>query len=218
MGTFANNRKPWKPDEEAILLEFMRNSDKTLREVSDAMGRTPMAILLRTRILVGIDARQQGDSGVAYMHSQIWSDAEDYYLKTQFLKGIPVNVLANHFDRTPQAVIAHIYKVLTDEGELNNTYQRIKKLRKVSAQESPKIDPFAPGYYRHFKGNYYQLIEVAKHSETLEPMVVYRALYGDRGLWVRPASMWNEIVDKPEYKGPRFVKVEESEVPDESKK
>ncbi len=46
-----------------------------------------------------------------------------------------------------------------------------------------------PGKYRHFKGNLYEVIGVANHSETLEPMVVYRALYGDGGLWVRPASM-----------------------------
>ena len=62
-----------------------------------------------------------------------------------------------------------------------------------------------PGIYRHFKGNRYEVVGMAKHSETLEPMVVYRALYGEGGLWVRPAAMWNEIVDKPEYRGPRFV-------------
>ena len=66
-----------------------------------------------------------------------------------------------------------------------------------------------PGIYRHFKGNRYEVIGVASHSETMEPMVVYRALYGEGGLWVRPAAMWNELVDKENYHGPRFVKVEE---------
>ncbi len=61
-----------------------------------------------------------------------------------------------------------------------------------------------PGIYRHFKGNLYEVIGTASHSETLEPMVVYRALYGAQGLWVRPASMWNEWVDKEAYHGPRF--------------
>lgn len=61
-----------------------------------------------------------------------------------------------------------------------------------------------PGKYRHFKGMEYELIGIARHSETLEPMVVYRALYGDGGLWVRPAAMWDEIVDKEGYIGPRF--------------
>ncbi|MBQ0018501.1 MAG: DUF1653 domain-containing protein, partial [Clostridiales bacterium] len=50
------------------------------------------------------------------------------------------------------------------------------------------------GKYRHYKGNYYELIGMARHSETLEDMVVYRALYGEMGLWVRPASMWSELV------------------------
>ena len=66
-----------------------------------------------------------------------------------------------------------------------------------------------PGKYRHFKGNEYELIGIASHSETMEPMVVYRALYGEQGLWVRPLSMWNEIVDKDGYHGPRFRPVDE---------
>ena len=55
---------------------------------------------------------------------------------------------------------------------------------------------FQPGRYRHFKGNEYELLYVARHSETMEEMVVYRALYGEGGLWVRPASMWNETVER----------------------
>ncbi len=62
-----------------------------------------------------------------------------------------------------------------------------------------------PGKYRHFKGNLYELMGTARHSETLEEMVVYRALYGDQGLWVRPAAMWNEVVEKENYHGPRFI-------------
>lgn len=52
------------------------------------------------------------------------------------------------------------------------------------------------GRYRHFKGNEYEVLYIAKHSETLEPMVVYKALYGDGGVWVRPAEMWNETVTR----------------------
>ena len=65
------------------------------------------------------------------------------------------------------------------------------------------------GRYRHFKGGEYEVLGIALHSETQEPMVVYRALYGERGLWVRPASMWSEPVDRDGYSGPRFVLVEE---------
>lgn len=68
-----------------------------------------------------------------------------------------------------------------------------------------------PGIYRHFKGNLYELVGIAKHSETLEPMVVYRALYGEGGLWVRPAAMWREQVDRDGYRGPRFQFLNDSE-------
>lgn len=67
------------------------------------------------------------------------------------------------------------------------------------------------GKYRHFKGGEYELLFIAKHSETLEPMVVYRALYGEGGLWVRPASMWTEQVCRDGYEGPRFQYVGETE-------
>ena len=67
-----------------------------------------------------------------------------------------------------------------------------------------------PGKYRHFKGNYYEVMGVAHHSETMEEMVVYRALYAEHGLWVRPASMWEEVVDRDGYHGLRFQYVEEA--------
>ena len=60
------------------------------------------------------------------------------------------------------------------------------------------------GKYRHFKGNEYEVLYVAKHSETLEETVVYRALYGDGGVWVRPAVMWEEEVERNGKKLKRF--------------
>lgn len=68
-----------------------------------------------------------------------------------------------------------------------------------------------PGRYRHFKGNEYEVVGVARHSETMEDMVVYRALYGDGGLWVRPAAMWTETVERDGYSGLRFVPVEDGQ-------
>ena len=62
-----------------------------------------------------------------------------------------------------------------------------------------------PGRYRHFKGREYEVIGVAKHSETLEEMVVYRQLYGEHGLWVRPASMWEETVERDGKTYKRFT-------------
>ena len=66
-----------------------------------------------------------------------------------------------------------------------------------------------PGRYRHFKGNEYEVLCIARHSETTEPMVVYRALYGDGGVWVRPADMWNEEVVRDGVAHRRFTKIGE---------
>ena len=68
-----------------------------------------------------------------------------------------------------------------------------------------------PGLYRHFKGGLYRVEGVARHSETLEEMVVYRALYGEGGLWARPAAMWNETVTHEGVLQPRFAPVKEGE-------
>ena len=57
------------------------------------------------------------------------------------------------------------------------------------------MEEIKAGRYRHFKGNEYEVLFMAHHSETLEEMVVYRALFGDGGVWVRPARMWNEEVE-----------------------
>ena len=65
-----------------------------------------------------------------------------------------------------------------------------------------------PGRYRHFKGNEYEVLDIARHSETEEPMVVYRALYGERGIWVRPAAMWNEVIERDGKKFRRFERIE----------
>ena len=65
------------------------------------------------------------------------------------------------------------------------------------------------GIYRHYKGNCYELLDIATHSETLEKMVVYKSLYGDGRIWVRPAHMWDEMVEMNGEKVKRFTLVEE---------
>lgn len=63
------------------------------------------------------------------------------------------------------------------------------------------------GKYRHFKGQEYEVIAIAKHSETLEEMVVYKALYGAGDVWVRPVSMWEDVVTKDGKTFKRFEKI-----------
>ena len=69
-----------------------------------------------------------------------------------------------------------------------------------------------PGAYRHYKGNLYEVVDVATHSETEERLVIYRALYGERGLWVRPLEMFTETVEVDGQTVPRFALVDEKPV------
>lgn len=71
------------------------------------------------------------------------------------------------------------------------------------------MESIKPGRYRHFKGKEYEVLGVARHSETEEDLVVYRALYGDFGLWVRSVSMWNETVERDGKTFRRFTYIGE---------
>ena len=71
------------------------------------------------------------------------------------------------------------------------------------------MESIKPGHYRHFKGKEYEVLGVARHSETEDELVVYRALYGDFGLWVRPARMWNETVERDGKTFRRFTYIGE---------
>jgi hypothetical protein len=77
----------------------------------------------------------------------------------------------------------------------------------MNDQDLPPLIVTPTGLYRHYKGGQYEVIDTARHSETLEPMTVYRALYGAHGLWVRPAAMFNEQVLIDGVMQPRFVKI-----------
>lgn len=68
-----------------------------------------------------------------------------------------------------------------------------------------------PGRYRHFKGKEYEVLYIATYSETREEMVVYRALYGERGVWVRPARMWNEVIERDGKTYRRFTYIGEGD-------
>jgi len=76
----------------------------------------------------------------------------------------------------------------------------------------PELSPrVPPGLYRHYRGGLYRVIDTVRHSETLEPMTLYQALYGQQGLWVRPAAMFQERVDVGGRSVPRFSPVNEAD-------
>ena len=67
-------------------------------------------------------------------------------------------------------------------------------------------------YYRHFKGNIYRVLHIAKHTETLEDMVVYQAMYGDRDIWVRPKAMFEEVIERDGKTFRRFEPITEADM------
>ena len=76
-------------------------------------------------------------------------------------------------------------------------------------EDLPPLIQTPPGLYRHYKGGLYAVLGTARHSETLEPMTLYRALYGAQGLWVRPAAMFDECVEHEGHKQLRFNRIGE---------
>ncbi|WP_353233614.1 DUF1653 domain-containing protein [Diaphorobacter ruginosibacter] len=74
-------------------------------------------------------------------------------------------------------------------------------------EKLPPLLVIEPGVYRHYKGNLYEVIDTVRHSETLESLTLYRALYGERGLWVCPSAMFGENVQIDGKTLPRFARV-----------
>ncbi|WP_460480058.1 DUF1653 domain-containing protein [Comamonas humi] len=81
----------------------------------------------------------------------------------------------------------------------------------MTDDDLPPLTPTPTGLYRHYKGGRYEVLATVRHSETREPMTLYRALYGERGLWVRPAAMFNESVVIDGLEQPRFARCPEDE-------
>ena len=82
---------------------------------------------------------------------------------------------------------------------------RLLSLDAMSDALPPLIET-SPGLYRHYKGLLYEVVGTVRHSETLEAMTLYRAMYGEKGLWVRPAAMFNEEVVIDGIRQPRFTR------------
>jgi len=99
-----------------------------------------------------------------------------------------------------------------EKQKVHLTQPHMDVIREIKSKycNSSEVEMLPQGRYRHYKGNEYELLSVSSHSETLEPMVVYKALYGAFGTWVRPASMWNEKVEVGGKIVPRFELVEEN--------
>jgi len=73
----------------------------------------------------------------------------------------------------------------------------------------PPLPEAKPGRYRHYKGGEYEVVGVVRHSETLEPLVLYRPLYNQTGLWVRPYEIFFELIEIDGQAQPRFARLQE---------
>ena len=99
----------------------------------------------------------------------------------------------------------------TEPGQIMDDRMEPNRRQYTIPAYEEAVATIPPGRYRHFKGREYEVIAVARHSETEEPMVVYRALYGDGGVWVRPAGMWNETVARGGQTYRRFYRLDRIE-------
>jgi hypothetical protein len=79
------------------------------------------------------------------------------------------------------------------------------------SESLPLLIETPSGRYRHYKGGLYEVVGTARHSETLEPMTLYRALYGKHGLWVRPAAMFGEEITYEGVRQPRFARISDKQ-------
>ena len=148
----------------------------------------------------------------------------DTKLRKDLRIGMKVAVVLKRDQPTGKRTIGHIKRILTNSPshphgikvmlEEEDQVGRVQEVLQPDGLSSPEMPDeqekpqqgkekteellplpnFPTGLYRHMKGKESRLLAVARHSETLEPMVVYQALYGERGIWVRPARMWDEMV------------------------
>lgn len=119
--------------------------------------------------------------------------------------GCPEQFREVHFAKAEKKQRYALLKARLEERMMETPAAREDAEPALSFEEAAAAIP--PGRYRHFKGNEYEVLTIARHSETAEPMVVYRALYGEGGVWVRPASMWNETVERDGRRFKRFERV-----------
>ncbi len=115
-----------------------------------------------------------------------------------FADSLPSSYGLHEFGREEESIKIGNYQIFESD---------IKTIEILPTYEEA-VKSIPPGRYRHFKGNEYEVIGIARHSETTESMVVYRALYGDGGIWVRPAYMWNETVERNGKTFKRFERID----------
>lgn len=218
---YANNNKLWSKTEEDALV-CLAKANVNIIDVSNELGRSPMAVILRLRQLSGLELPYPKDMIPLEFsdetlttrekhieHGMRWSALDNERLLKDFYNGKTVVELAKDLNRHPHAVIAQIYKLSQRPTELAGLYNRAKELLGKKRVAKPKYE--YPKYFSHFKGGKYKALMEGTDSETQEPVVIYQALYGEKAIWVRPKTMFYENVEREGYCGPRFTEISEEE-------
>lgn len=221
IGKYPNNKKYWsKTDEESLI--SLAKANTGIDAVCNEIGRSPMAVILKLRQLSGLEKPypkemippEFSDEALTTRerhveHGTRWSQMDNERLLKDFYNGKTVLELAKDLNRHPHAIIVQIFKLNQKPANLAALYNRAKEL--LGKKRVVKVEPTYPKYYRHFKGGKYKAMMEGKDSETQEPVVIYQALYGERGIWVRPKAMFYENVEREDYYGPRFTEITEEE-------
>ena len=126
----TNNGKLWSKQEIAQLQELMK-TDATLLEVCETLKRSPMTVLLRVRIVNGIDLYITQKEEESAFRKRKWEQYEDESLMKYFNNGYSISTLAQKFDRTSPGIVKRIQFLLERAGGMNATYQKLKKLKKI---------------------------------------------------------------------------------------
>lgn len=218
---YPNSNKLWSKADEDLLISLAK-ANTGINNVCNELGRSPMAVILKLRQLSGLELPYPKDmippefsdetltTKEKYTeHGTRWSQMDNVRLQKDFYNGKTVIELAKVLNRHPHAVIVQIFKLNQKPTELTALYNRAKEL--LGKKRVVKVEPTYPKYYRHFKGGKYKALMEGKDSETQEPVVIYQALYGEHGIWVRPKAMFYEHVEREDYKGPRFTEITEEE-------
>lgn len=212
------DRKPWSNDSHDELKNMVK-AGKSLAQIREAFGKSSFEVIAEIRDVSGsVIPLQDSDLNHKYQDQSLtmrqvapsrfsrWNPNEEEQLLYDFINRKDIKAIANRLQRTATGCWDHLQVMANKDCNI------LQKLfgAEVFHTRCKKMISY-PKYYRHFKGGKYKALMEGKDSESQEPVVIYQALYGEHGIWVRPKTMFYENVKREGYCGPRFTEITEEE-------